>query len=131
MLKGTGVSKRFGGLQALADVDFQANSGETVGLIGPNGSGKTTLFNVVSGLVRTDSGEIVFQGQRIERLGPRRIAAGLNRDGLTALLASQEVLIRLTISSHARLLENGSIAMSGPAAELPADQRVKESYLGL
>ena len=59
-LKGIGI--RFGGLQALADVDMQLGRGEFVGLIGPNGAGKTTLFGVISGLLRQTSGEVTLFG---------------------------------------------------------------------
>lgn len=80
MLKGVGVSKRFGGLMALSQVDFAVHPGEIVGLIGPNGSGKTTLFNVISGLHRPDSGEVTFRGRRISGLAAHRIAAlGIGR----------------------------------------------------
>lgn len=75
MLRGTSITKRFGGLAALTDVDFQVEQGEIVGLIGPNGSGKTTLFNVISGLIRADSGSLAFQGRRITGMSPHKIAA--------------------------------------------------------
>lgn len=80
MLMGKHVTKNFGGLTALSDVDFHVNRGEIVGLIGPNGSGKTTLFNVISGLYKPDSGEIFLEGNRISGLPPHRIAAmGIGR----------------------------------------------------
>jgi len=60
-----------------------------------------------------------------------RIVADLNLDGLTVLLVSQEVLQALSISKNVYLLENGEIALSGPAYRIAADSRVKESYLGL
>lgn len=75
MLKGSGITKRFGGLVALSDVDFEVNRGEIVGLIGPNGSGKTTLFNVISGFYKPDGGEVSFLGERISGKPPHRIAA--------------------------------------------------------
>lgn len=74
MLKGTHVTKRFGGLTALSRVDFEVRQGEIVGLIGPNGSGKTTLFNVISGLFKPESGEITFEGRRISGIAPHKIA---------------------------------------------------------
>jgi branched-chain amino acid transport system ATP-binding protein len=74
MLKGTKITKRFGGLIALSEVDFEVHPGEIVGLIGPNGSGKTTLFNVISGLYRSDYGEISFNGRPISGLRPHEIA---------------------------------------------------------
>lgn len=74
MLKGKNITKRFGGLIALSDVNFEVRMGEIVGLIGPNGSGKTTLFNVISGLHKPNSGEIVLEGQRISGMPPHKIA---------------------------------------------------------
>ena len=74
MLKGTNITKRFGGLVALSEVDFEVQRKEIVGLIGPNGSGKTTLFNVISGLYRPESGKIMFEGEPINGLPPHKIA---------------------------------------------------------
>jgi branched-chain amino acid transport system ATP-binding protein len=74
MLKGRNITKRFGGLVALSDVNFEVLRGEIVGLIGPNGSGKTTLFNVISGLYKPNSGNIIFEGQRINGMPPHKIA---------------------------------------------------------
>jgi branched-chain amino acid transport system permease protein len=68
MLQVDGVSVRFGGLQAVDEARVVVPAGQIVGLIGPNGAGKSTLFNAVSGLVRIESGQILFKGQRIEHL---------------------------------------------------------------
>lgn len=74
------TSKHFGGVKALHEVSFHVNEGDFLGLIGPNGSGKTTLFNVISGMYRPTSGDIVFQGERIRGLSPHRIChAGIAR----------------------------------------------------
>lgn len=73
-LKVEGVTKRFGGVVALKNVALQAKKGEILGIIGPNGAGKTTLFNVINGLYRADSGEIYFEGNRIDRMRPHDIA---------------------------------------------------------
>ena len=62
MLEGIGVVRRFGGLTAVNQFDFQVEKGRIVGLIGPNGSGKSTLFNVITGFYPADAGRIVFQG---------------------------------------------------------------------
>jgi branched-chain amino acid transport system ATP-binding protein len=72
LLEGTGVTKRFGGLMALRDVDFHIDEGEMLGLIGPNGAGKTTLFNVVAGYYVPETGEIKFKGKEITGLQPHK-----------------------------------------------------------
>lgn len=79
MLEGRKISKRFGGLMALRDVDIDIEEGKIVGLIGPNGAGKTTLFNVISGFYRPDGGSIRFLGHDIAHLPRNRIC----RMGLT------------------------------------------------
>ena len=74
MLEGVQVSRKFGGLRALTDLDFTVEKGRIVGLIGPNGSGKTTLFNVITGFYPADSGRIIFKGKEITRSKPHEIA---------------------------------------------------------
>jgi ABC-type branched-subunit amino acid transport system ATPase component len=68
------LSKRFGGMQALDGVSFALAPGQTIGVIGPNGSGKTTLFNLLSGVLRPDGGQIVFAGQETTGWAPERVA---------------------------------------------------------
>ncbi len=75
MLKCIGVSKRFEGLQALKNVDFTVNEGEIAGLVGPNGSGKSTLLNLISGVYKPDSGQILFNSEDIAKLPPYKICA--------------------------------------------------------
>ena len=69
------VSKHFGGVAALDDCSLSLNKGDVTGLIGPNGAGKTTLLNVISGLVKCDSGEVHFDGQDITALPMHRVAS--------------------------------------------------------
>jgi branched-chain amino acid transport system ATP-binding protein len=80
MLEVTHVHKRFGGLQALADINFVLPAGEILGLLGPNGAGKTTLFNVINGIFRPESGRVVFRGRDITGWPPYEVARlGLGR----------------------------------------------------
>jgi branched-chain amino acid transport system ATP-binding protein len=69
------VTKRFGGIVAVDDVSLAVEAGEIVGLIGPNGAGKTTLFNLVSGIYRPDSGELLFDGRSLLRTPPHRVVS--------------------------------------------------------
>ena len=95
------VSKTFGGVTAVKEVSLTVEAGEILGIMGPNGSGKTTLFNLVSGALVPDEGEIQFLGKRMNGLAPHRICRrGLARTfqlvrpflGLTAL---ENVLVGL------------------------------------
>lgn len=80
MLEATGVSKAFGGLAAVTQVDIHVNEGEILGLIGPNGAGKTTLFNLLSGAIQMDSGTVIFDGVKISGMQPNQICRlGLGR----------------------------------------------------
>jgi branched-chain amino acid transport system ATP-binding protein len=74
ILKGEKVTKKFGGLTAVASVDFEVRKGEIMGLIGPNGSGKSTLINTISGFYAPDDGIITFNGIRISGRKPCAIA---------------------------------------------------------
>jgi ABC-type branched-subunit amino acid transport system ATPase component len=74
LLTAEAVSKHFGGIAALNGVSLEARSGEITGLIGPNGSGKSTLFNVITGFLPAQEGEIVFEGNRLNGLSPDSIA---------------------------------------------------------
>ncbi|WP_322802316.1 ABC transporter ATP-binding protein [Thermoflexus sp.] len=74
LLEVRGVSKRFGGLQALNRVSLHVSEGEILGLIGPNGAGKTTLFNVISGVYRPEEGRVIFRGQDVTGRPPYAIA---------------------------------------------------------
>ena len=74
------ISKSFRGLRAVNDASFEVPAGSINGLIGPNGAGKTTIFNMIAGVYAPDSGEIVFEGRRIDGLRPDQVcAAGIGR----------------------------------------------------
>lgn len=74
LLNCDGLSKHFGGLAAVNQVNLEINEGEIVGLIGPNGAGKTTLFNLISGFLSPSSGKVYFEGLDITNLAPYGIA---------------------------------------------------------
>jgi D-xylose transport system ATP-binding protein len=74
LLQLRGISKRFGAVQALADVDLDVYAGEVVGLVGDNGAGKSTLIKIIAGIVVPDSGQILFEGQPVHISGPNDVA---------------------------------------------------------
>jgi branched-chain amino acid transport system ATP-binding protein len=74
------ISKRFGGVVVAHDLSLEVDTGAAVGVVGPNGAGKTTLFSMIAGNVRPDSGEVRFDGARVNRLGPAvRCRLGVGR----------------------------------------------------
>jgi ABC-type branched-subunit amino acid transport system ATPase component len=102
MLELSGVSRQFGGLLALNQVNLTVPAGRVVGLIGPNGAGKTTLINNISGLDHPTSGVIRFDGREIHRLPPHRITClGIARTYQNIrLFGEMTALDNLLISQH-------------------------------
>jgi branched-chain amino acid transport system ATP-binding protein len=96
ILEGQKVTKFFGGLAAVFDVDFDINEGEIVGLIGPNGAGKTTLFNLISGSLSTTEGEIRYQGKRISSLKPHQIC----KLGIARTFQSVKLFSNISVFDH-------------------------------
>jgi branched-chain amino acid transport system ATP-binding protein len=95
------LTKRFGGLEAVADLTFTVNEGEILGLIGPNGAGKSTVFNLINGVYPPDGGRIIFQGVDITGEPPYRIARrGLARaHQIVQPLAGLSVLDNCTVGA--------------------------------
>ncbi|MGH2674931.1 MAG: ABC transporter ATP-binding protein [Actinomycetota bacterium] len=104
LLEVTGLSKRFGGLAAVDDVDFHAGEGEIVSVIGPNGAGKTTLFNIVTGFYENEQGGIMFDGHNIVGLKPNQITKlGISRTFQTVrLFPAMTVLENVMVGQHSR-----------------------------
>lgn len=102
LLEVSGLTKRFGGLTAVNNLNFNVNEGEILGLIGPNGAGKTTVFNMLSGFFRPTSGQIIFRGQEVTHLSVDKIAErGLIRTWQqTALFNEYTVLQNVLVGFH-------------------------------
>ena len=104
VLEVSGVSKRFGGLQALSDVGLTIRAGQVYGLIGPNGAGKTTFFNVITGLYTPDSGEFALSGQPYRPEAVHQVAqAGIARTFQNIrLFAEMTALENVMVGRHVR-----------------------------
>jgi branched-chain amino acid transport system ATP-binding protein len=102
VLEVEGVGIRFGGVQALSNVDFRVDESEIVGILGPNGAGKTTLFNCVSGFYTPNEGRIRLHGEDVTSLRPdERAARGLGRTfQQVGLVRSFSVLENLVVAQH-------------------------------
>ena len=96
LLDVVGVSRRYGGVQALEGVSFSVDRGRIQGLIGPNGAGKTTLFNCVCGVLPVDSGQVRYGGRDLRGLGPHRRA----RLGIARTFQTLELFRRLTVREN-------------------------------
>jgi neutral amino acid transport system ATP-binding protein len=93
MLAASGLSKSFGGIKAVQDVELQVETGKIVGLIGPNGAGKTTLFNLLCNFIAPDQGTVMLDGQPIQNLASHEIAL----QGMVRTFQVARVLSRLSV----------------------------------
>lgn len=94
-----GLTKRFGGLTAVDHVDLELASGRLNAIIGPNGAGKTTLFNLISGIIRADEGEVVFRGANLAQAKPHQIVAA----GISRTLQIKSVFSGLSVADNLRI----------------------------
>jgi branched-chain amino acid transport system ATP-binding protein len=99
-----GLACRFGGLQAIADLDFVVRDGEIKAIIGPNGAGKTTLFNMISGVTAPAAGQILLSGDAIDRLPPfHRARLGIGRTFQNLqIFRDMTVLENVMVGCHTR-----------------------------
>jgi len=106
LLEVRNVVKSFGGLRALQDVSLSVAKGEIRAVIGPNGAGKSTLFNVMTGLLKPDSGDVVFEGEPITGMPPHRIIRkGIGRSfQITNIFPRMSVFenVQVALFSHYR-----------------------------
>ena len=117
-----GLSKAYGGVQAVHGVSFAVNAGEVVALIGPNGAGKTTCFNMLNGQLRPDSGEIALAGRSVVGLRPHQVwRLGVGRTfQVTATFSSMTVRenVQVALLSHHRRL----FSLWKPAGRFQVDE---------
>ena len=99
LLEGQGVTKYFGGLAAVFEVDFHVDPGEVFGLIGPNGAGKTTLFNLISAALTPKSGAIKFKGRNITGLKPHQIC----RMGVARTFQTVKIFANMSVLDNVAL----------------------------
>jgi branched-chain amino acid transport system ATP-binding protein len=102
LLEISGLTKYFGGLAAVSQLDMYVNEGEILGLIGPNGAGKTTLFNLITGVLRPTRGKVMFDGKDITNKKTHQVAElGIGRTfQLNPLFANFTVLQNVSASFH-------------------------------
>jgi len=121
LLETRSLTKRFGGVVAVAELPLAVMPGEIRGLIGPNGSGKTTTVNLLSGLYRADAGEIRLRGERIDRLRPHEITAR----GVARTFQTPKLFGSMTVLENALLPALTAAGREGhrPMAEIRARAR--------
>ncbi len=124
LLDARGLQKRYGGVQAVADVSFVVGAGERVALIGPNGAGKSTCFNLIGGQVRPDAGDVRLDGRPITGMRPRELfRRGVGRTfQITATFASMRVVenVQVALDSH----RGASLRPFGRATKLHRDDAI-------
>ncbi|WP_429951961.1 ABC transporter ATP-binding protein [Comamonas sediminis] len=138
-LKVAGISKRFGGLQALSDVGLTIERGQVYGLIGPNGAGKTTFFNVITGLYTPDSGSFELAGKPYEPKAVHLVAkAGIARTFqnirlFSDMTALENVMVGRHVRSHSGLLGAIFRTPGFKAEERAIAERAREllAYVGI
>lgn len=118
LLKVSGLSKSFGGIKAVDDIDFELAAGELLAMIGPNGAGKSTTFNIVNGQLRAGAGSIKLDGQELVGLKPRDIW----RLGVGRTFQIAETFASLTI------VENVQMALLSADSKLYSSWRRAADY---
>lgn len=127
LLEITGLEKTFGGIRALAGVDFHIDDGEIVSVIGPNGAGKTSFFNVISGMFPPDAGTIVFDGDEISAHAPNEITRrGVARTFQNVrLFPNLTVLENVMVGQHCRTRQGIFGAIFGTRAQREEEEMIE------
>jgi branched-chain amino acid transport system ATP-binding protein len=133
ILQVQGLNKQFGGIVVADNIDLALSAGHIVGLIGPNGAGKTSLFNLVSGVVRPDSGSISLDGQKLDgRTVYQRARLGLSRTWQhLRLFSSLSVIDNLMIAPREYVGEQLVRLAFNPAAIRRAESKVRDKALAI
>jgi branched-chain amino acid transport system ATP-binding protein len=127
ILEGEEVTRYFGGLAAVSKVDFHVDGGEVVGLIGPNGAGKTTLFNLISGALVPNSGEIRFKAKKITGSKPHQICRG----GLARTFQSVKVFANMPVLENVVLGSLFGTSNSLSSADAAREAMESLEFVGL
>ena len=125
LLSVEGVSRRYGGVTAVDDVDLTVSAGELLGVIGPNGAGKTTLFNLISGFARPSAGHIRLRGRRIDRLPAYRIA----RLGVCRTFQNLRVSPTLSVFDNVSAGAVGAVGFAPWRAVVPGAGRTRSGAI--
>ncbi|WP_256545908.1 ABC transporter ATP-binding protein [Halobellus inordinatus] len=123
VLRTDGVTKRFGGLTAVDDVDVEVQKGEIVGLIGPNGAGKSTLFNCITGTLSADEGRVYLQGQDVTDWPEYKIA----RAGLGRMFQETRIFGDMTVRKNLLLAAQEGGANVGSLLRRPDDTLIERT----
>ena len=139
LLETSGLTKRFGGLTVMNDLDFHINEGEIKGFLGPNGAGKSTFFNLITGVHMATSGHIYYCNEEITRYKPHKVAAmGIGRTfQLNPLFGDFTVFENVTTAYHLRPHSTVAQAFFGTSAYKENEKYIEKSadevleFLGL
>jgi len=117
------VTKGFGGLRVVDGLSLHVDEGEIVSLIGPNGAGKTTVFNLITGIFRIDSGEIVFEGEKVSGLSPHKITDR----GIARTFQSLRLFLNMTVLENVMAAAYGHTRPSVVEAMLQLTRSPREA----
>ncbi len=118
-----GLTKRFGGLVALKEVDLELGKGEILGLIGPNGSGKTTLINCVTGFYRPTAGKVIFEGKDITGARNYQVC----RMGISRTFQIPRPFLRLTVFQNVVVVSRGDREIASRSLEQVGLQAIEDT----